>query len=76
MPATPNALTLPRPQPSHKSFKIKRILGKKQKQNRPIPQWIRLRTDNTIRCALRSCRLGALRCSGAQRHVLCRIRVC
>lgn len=36
-------------QPSHKSFKIKRILGKKQKQNRPIPQWIRMRTDSTIR---------------------------
>ncbi|CAG8641619.1 7832_t:CDS:2 [Cetraspora pellucida] len=28
---------------------IKRVLGKKQKQNRPIPQWIRLRTGNTIR---------------------------
>ncbi|CAG8583568.1 3663_t:CDS:2, partial [Dentiscutata heterogama] len=27
---------------------IKRVLGKKQKQNRPIPQWIRLRTGNTI----------------------------
>ncbi|KAI9348256.1 ribosomal L39 protein-domain-containing protein [Zopfochytrium polystomum] len=37
------------PTPSHKSFKIKRILGKKQKQNRPIPNWIRFRTDNTIR---------------------------
>ncbi|RUS28696.1 ribosomal L39 protein-domain-containing protein [Jimgerdemannia flammicorona] len=36
-------------QPSNKTFKIKRILGKKQKQNRPIPQWIRLRTDNKIR---------------------------
>ncbi|KAJ3147069.1 60S ribosomal protein L39 [Geranomyces variabilis] len=35
--------------PSNKSFKVKRILGKKQKQNRPIPNWIRLRTDNTIR---------------------------
>ncbi|KAJ3196649.1 hypothetical protein HK101_008226 [Irineochytrium annulatum] len=35
-------------QPSNKTFKIKRILGKKQKQNRPIPNWIRLRTDNTI----------------------------
>ena len=39
----------PPPQPSHKSFKIKRVLGKKQKQNRPLPQWIRMRTDNTIR---------------------------
>ncbi|KAJ3089156.1 60S ribosomal protein L39 [Quaeritorhiza haematococci] len=35
--------------PSNKSFRTKRILGKKQKQNRPIPNWIRLRTDNTIR---------------------------
>ncbi|CAG8569198.1 3471_t:CDS:2 [Ambispora leptoticha] len=35
--------------PSHKTFRIKRILGKKAKQNRPIPQWIRFRTDNTIR---------------------------
>ncbi|KAJ3019943.1 60S ribosomal protein L39 [Thoreauomyces humboldtii] len=35
--------------PSNKSFKVKRILGKKDKQNRPIPNWIRLRTDNTIR---------------------------
>ena len=25
-------------------------MGKKQKQNRPIPQWIRMRTGNTIRC--------------------------
>lgn len=31
-------------QPSHKTFKIKQILGKKQRQNRPIPHWIRLRT--------------------------------
>ena len=38
-------------QPSQKSFRIKRILAKKAKQNRPIPQWIRLRTDNTIRYA-------------------------
>eukprot|EP00341_Mesodinium_pulex_P015773 CAMPEP_0116927026 /NCGR_PEP_ID=MMETSP0467-20121206/25086_1 /TAXON_ID=283647 /ORGANISM="Mesodinium pulex, Strain SPMC105" /LENGTH=138 /DNA_ID=CAMNT_0004606417 /DNA_START=54 /DNA_END=471 /DNA_ORIENTATION=+ len=35
--------------PSHKSFKVKRLLAKKAKQNRPIPQWIRMRTDNTIR---------------------------
>ncbi|RLN21016.1 hypothetical protein BBJ28_00017196, partial [Nothophytophthora sp. Chile5] len=38
--------------PSHKTFRTKRILAKKQKQNRPIPQWIRLRTDNTIKCVL------------------------
>ena len=36
-------------QPSQKTFKTKKILGKKQKQNRPIPQWIRMRTGNTIR---------------------------
>ena len=36
-------------QPSHKTFRIKRVLAKKQKQNRPIPQWIRFRTDNTVR---------------------------
>lgn len=38
-----------RQQPSQKTFKTKKILGKKQKQNRPIPQWIRMRTGNTIR---------------------------
>lgn len=36
-------------QPSHKTFRIKKKLGKKMRQNRPIPHWIRLRTDNTIR---------------------------
>ena len=46
-------------QPAHKSFRIKRILGKKQKQNRPIPQWIRMKTDNTIRCVASS---GACAC--------------
>jgi ribosomal protein L39E len=38
-----------RPQ-SHKSFRTKQKLARAQKQNRPIPQWIRLRTGNTIRC--------------------------
>lgn len=37
-------------QPAHKTFKIKKILAKKARQNRQIPQWIRLRTDNKIRC--------------------------
>ncbi|CCC68930.1 hypothetical protein NCAS_0I03040 [Naumovozyma castellii] len=32
-----------------KSFKTKQRLAKAQKQNRPLPQWIRLRTDNKIR---------------------------
>ncbi|OQR81750.1 hypothetical protein THRCLA_11448, partial [Thraustotheca clavata] len=35
--------------PSHKTFRTKTILAKKMKQNRPIPQWIRLKTGNTIR---------------------------
>ncbi|CRK30374.1 hypothetical protein BN1723_015066 [Verticillium longisporum] len=34
---------------SHKSFRTKVKLAKAQKQNRPIPQWVRLRTGNTIR---------------------------
>jgi Ribosomal protein L39E len=36
-------------QPSQKTFRTKRTLAKKQRQNRPLPQWIRLRTDNTIK---------------------------
>ncbi|WJX09784.1 60S ribosomal protein L39-3 [Trifolium repens] len=35
--------------PSHKTFVIKKKLAKKMRQNRPIPYWIRMRTDNTIR---------------------------
>uniref|UniRef100_A0A0D3A2Q5 Ribosomal protein L39e n=1 Tax=Brassica oleracea var. oleracea TaxID=109376 RepID=A0A0D3A2Q5_BRAOL len=38
--------------PSHKSFMIKKKLAKKMRQNRPIPHWIRLRTDNTIRATM------------------------
>ncbi|XP_075972939.1 ribosomal protein L39 [Anticarsia gemmatalis] len=34
---------------AHKTFIIKRKLAKKLKQNRPIPQWVRMRTGNTIR---------------------------
>lgn len=36
---------------SHKSFRTKQKLAKAQKQNRPVPQWIRLRTNNTVRYA-------------------------
>ncbi len=36
-------------QSAHKTFRIKTKLAKKLKQNRPIPQWIRMRTGNTIR---------------------------
>ncbi|KAI9297655.1 putative 60s ribosomal protein l39, partial [Neoconidiobolus thromboides FSU 785] len=35
--------------PSNKSFRTKRIIGRSQKQNRPLPNWIRLRTDNKIK---------------------------
>ena len=35
--------------PCNKTFRVKKILAKKQKSNRPIPQWIRMRTDNRIR---------------------------
>ncbi|XP_022007047.1 60S ribosomal protein L39-1-like [Helianthus annuus] len=35
--------------PSHKSFKIKKKLGKKKRQNKPIPKWIVFRTGNTIK---------------------------
>jgi len=42
---------------SHKTFRTKQKLAKAQKQNRPIPQWVRLRTGNTIRyVAVISCR--------------------
>ncbi|KAJ5169179.1 60S ribosomal protein L39 [Penicillium canariense] len=37
------------PLQSHKTFRTKQKLAKAQRQNRPIPQWIRLRTGNTIR---------------------------
>ncbi|OEU21011.1 ribosomal protein L39e [Fragilariopsis cylindrus CCMP1102] len=35
--------------PSQKTFRTKRTLAKKQRQNRPLPHWVRLRTDNTIK---------------------------
>ncbi|XP_057580645.1 60S ribosomal protein L39-like [Hippopotamus amphibius kiboko] len=34
---------------SHKTFRIKRFLAKKEKQNQPIPQWICIKTGNKIR---------------------------
>ncbi|XP_078005202.1 large ribosomal subunit protein eL39-like [Phascolarctos cinereus] len=34
---------------SHKTFRIKRFLTKKQKQNHPIPQQIQMKTGNKIR---------------------------
>jgi large subunit ribosomal protein L39e len=37
------------PQPSIKTFRTKVKLAKAQRQNRPLPQWIRMKTDNTIK---------------------------
>eukprot|EP00389_Voromonas_pontica_P005527 GDKH01008268.1.p2 GENE.GDKH01008268.1~~GDKH01008268.1.p2 ORF type:complete len:52 (+),score=14.03 GDKH01008268.1:43-198(+) len=34
---------------SVKTFALKKHLAKKAKQNRPVPNWVRMRTDNTIR---------------------------
>ena len=48
-PRTPLTRRAPPPQPSHKTFRTKRTLAKKMAQNRPIPQWIRMRTGNKIR---------------------------
>ncbi|XP_039158313.1 uncharacterized protein LOC104430189 [Eucalyptus grandis] len=37
------------PSPRARRRQIKKKLVKKMRQNRPIPHWIRIRTDNTIR---------------------------
>jgi len=34
--------------PSQKTFRTKRTLAKAHRQNRPIPQWFRLKTDTKI----------------------------
>uniref|UniRef100_A0A914CYA0 Large ribosomal subunit protein eL39 n=1 Tax=Acrobeloides nanus TaxID=290746 RepID=A0A914CYA0_9BILA len=34
---------------AHKTFIIKRTLAKASKQNRPLPQWYRMKTGNKIR---------------------------
>ncbi|TKY74776.1 60S ribosomal protein L39 [Spatholobus suberectus] len=59
-------------QPSHKTFRIKKKLAKKMRQNRPIPYWIRMRTDNTIRyfCCYISL-IGCWLCWNLQRCYLC-----
>ncbi|KAJ1718154.1 60S ribosomal protein L39, partial [Coemansia biformis] len=31
--------------PSNKTFRVKRVLGKKIRQNRPIPQWFRMKPE-------------------------------
>ncbi|XP_077180325.1 putative ribosomal protein eL39-like 5 [Paroedura picta] len=40
--------------PSHKTFKFKQFLAKKQKQNRLIPPWICMITGNEIKCNAKS----------------------
>ncbi|XP_042519842.1 60S ribosomal protein L39-like [Macadamia integrifolia] len=35
--------------PLHRILKIKKKLAKKMRQNKPVPLWIHMRTDNTIR---------------------------
>ena len=37
---------------------VKKILAKKQKQNRQVPQWIRFRTGNTVRLNQAPLRVG------------------
>ncbi|XP_075394412.1 large ribosomal subunit protein eL39-like [Tenrec ecaudatus] len=39
---------------SHETFRIKRFLAKKQKQNRPILQWIGMKTSNQVRHSSKS----------------------
>nr|XP_055091887.1 60S ribosomal protein L39-like [Symphalangus syndactylus] len=34
---------------SHRTFRFKQFLAKKQKQNGSIPQWIQIKTGNKIR---------------------------
>ncbi|XP_045881838.1 60S ribosomal protein L39-like [Meles meles] len=57
---------------SHKTFRIKRFLAKKQKQNRPIPQWIQMKTGNKIRynSKRRHWRRTKLGLKGVQHHAM------
>lgn len=45
----------PTTQPANKTLRTKKTLAKRLKQNRPIPQWIRMRTGNRIRSVLFHC---------------------
>ena len=45
--------------PSHKTLKIKKVLAKKQKQNRPVPQWVKL---NEYFCKKNSIVFGRFEC--------------
>uniref|UniRef100_A0A8D1W366 60S ribosomal protein L39-like n=1 Tax=Sus scrofa TaxID=9823 RepID=A0A8D1W366_PIG len=63
---------------SDKIFRIKQFLVKKQKQNCPVPQWIRMKTGNKIRynpwpCSRRHWRRTKLGLSGASAYGLAHI---
>jgi len=34
---------------AHKSYRLKKRLGKMNRKNRPMPNWMRMRTGNTVR---------------------------
>lgn len=59
-------------QPANKSMAVKKTLAKKMNQNRPIPQWIRMRTGNRIRYAPppSDARDAPQGCTGRQRKLL------
>ncbi|CAG0888480.1 unnamed protein product [Cyprideis torosa] len=57
---------------AHKTFRIKMKLAKKAKQNRPIPQWVRMRTGNTIRYGLV---VGAILRYGSQHRAITHLSV-
>ncbi|XP_047646443.1 60S ribosomal protein L39-like [Phacochoerus africanus] len=64
---------------SRKTFRIKRFLAKKQQQNRPIPQWIHMKTGNKIRYnpKRRHWRRTKLGLCGASAHELAHtVRLC
>ncbi|CAG0903857.1 unnamed protein product, partial [Cyprideis torosa] len=62
---------------AHKTFRIKMKLAKKAKQNRPIPQWVRMRTGNTIRynAKRRHWRRTKLKLYGSQHRAITHLSV-
>lgn len=47
--ATMDVYVASSPSSSHQTSRIKRPLAKKQNQNCPVPQWIRMKIGNKIR---------------------------
>lgn len=58
--------------PSQKSFRTKMKLAKAAKQNRSIPQWIRLRTDNTIKYNAKRRHWRRTKRKSAEKFLACR----